>query len=132
MNADWACRCEGDAAPGAYSTSTTTIDLPAIFGIAWSNLGVTVSAWLSCAMAGPAGGEARQMHRLGRMALLFTNFSPFNVGEVLRVCLNHKKAPNTRKNRVLQDPAETTEVACGSLGEGFFVGPDPQWSGQGD
>jgi hypothetical protein len=48
-----------EAAPGAYSTFNATNDLPGMFGMAFSNFGVTVLVLPSCAEADPAIAKAK-------------------------------------------------------------------------
>lgn len=58
MKADLAWLCGSEAAPGGYTTSTATMDLPGILVIAWEKLGVTFSSGLCACVATANSSEA--------------------------------------------------------------------------
>jgi hypothetical protein len=73
MKADFACMWGTEAAPGGYSTSTATSDLPGRLGIACSKFGFTVSRGAgAAAVALPHSAIAEQNAiRLGRRIMAF-------------------------------------------------------------
>src|SRR3981081_4028650 len=97
MNADFAWVCEGDAPPGAKSTTTAIRDLPGMLGIACSNCGVTFwptpRAAEGVAVAMATAAQAAPM--MDGIRMVAFSFAPYKCPS-----LGHKKVPGSEKNRV--------------------------------
>src|SRR3954453_6286120 len=74
MKADFACVWDGEAAPGAYSTSRAISDLPGVLGMAASKFFVTVCGSPSWAETAPAIEKARPRQGAAMMVRIFMGF----------------------------------------------------------